>query len=73
MFHGLGGVDRFGCVHSDEPDGAIPALIPDYESIAVNDALHTCLHGCGPLSDHCQGDNPGAAHQPAGPSGPLLL
>ena len=67
MFHGLGGVDRFGRVHSDEPDGAIPALIPDDQGIAVNDALHTRLHGSAPLSGHCQGDNPGEAHEPAGP------
>ena len=73
MFHGLGGVDRFGRVHSDEPDGAIRALIPDDQGIAVNDALDTRLHGSGPLSDHRQGNNPGEAHQPADLSGPLLL
>ena len=73
MFHGFGGVDRFGRIHSDEPDGAIPALIPDYESIAVNDALPRRLHGSGPLSDHCQGDNPGEAQPPAGPLLPQAL
>ena len=53
MFHGLGGVDRFGRAHSGEPDGAILALIPDYESIAVNDALHTRPGGRAPRpADH---------------------
>ena len=49
MFHGSSGMDRFGRVHADEPDGAILALIPDYESIAVNHTLHTRLRGSGPL------------------------
>ena len=65
-------MDRFGRIHSDEPDGAIPALIPDDQGIAVNDALPRRLHGSGPLSGHRQGDNPGAAHQPADLFGPLL-
>ena len=54
-------------------DGAIRALIPYDQGIAVNDAFDTRLHGSGPLSDHCQGNNPGEAHQPADLSGPLLL
>ena len=70
MFHGFGGVDRFGRVHSDEPDGAMPARIPADPGIAVNDALDTRRDGPGPLSGHRQ--YPGEAHQPADPPGPFL-